>query len=239
MGFGWLFVGYFVANLMSMNMFGFAFRLLGYSLIFMAATKIRRYNTKFLYLNIGAAIMIFASLVYGAIFVCGNLYSEMLIPSSDLVTLLCSDKTESIFSTLDSIAGLVFHALMLYAIRDIANEVGVGKISISATRNFVFICIYKFLFFIGQLPFVFVADYVKAFALPVLVLEIVCIVLNLALIFSCYMYICDEADASMERKPSRFAFVNHMRAESERRRIEAEERREAAKREKNMKNGRR
>ena len=48
-----------------------------------------------------------------------------------------------------------------------------------------------------------------------MVLYFICSVLNLMLFASCYARICDEEDAEMAQKPSRFAFVNRMRARSE------------------------
>ena len=47
------------------------------------------------------------------------------------------------------------------------------------------------------------------------------IILNFMLIFSCYVKICDESDVEMERKPSRFAFVNRFRTEMDRRQEKA------------------
>ena len=49
--------------------------------------------------------------------------------------------------------------------------------------------------------------------LPLLLLNFAWIILDLVLIASCYSRICDENDVDMERKPSRFAFVNKIRAE--------------------------
>ena len=68
-------------------------------------------------------------------------------------------------------------------------------------------------------------EYAVYFSAPVLILYFVCIILNLVLIFSCYSRICDENDVDMARKPSRFAFVNKLRGESEQRQREAAERR--------------
>ena len=39
--------------------------------------------------------------------------------------------------------------------------------------------------------------------------------LNLYMIFTCYMKICDSNDVDMKQKPSRFAFVNKKREEEE------------------------
>jgi hypothetical protein len=54
--------------------------------------------------------------------------------------------------------------------------------------------------------------------------------MNLYLIFRCYAEICDQSDVDMERKPSRFAFVNNYRDEMDRRRAAADAERERIKR---------
>jgi hypothetical protein len=60
-------------------------------------------------------------------------------------------------------------------------------------------------------------------------------IFNLINLFTCYMYICPEGDEEMERRPSRFGFVNDMRDKmDERDRLSRE--REAAARERKNKN---
>ena len=110
-------------------------------------------------------------------------------------------------------AVFVFSGTMLYPIRSIAKETGVEKISIGASRNFIFIVVYYILTLIAYLPFPFTADYIKYFGVPVLLFNFICIALNHIVIFSCYAKICDANDTEMLRKPSRFAFVNKIRAE--------------------------
>jgi len=51
-----------------------------------------------------------------------------------------------------------------------------------------------------------------------LLFSIACNVLNAILLFSCYKYICDEADVNgRERKPSRFKLVNDIRCKMDER----------------------
>ena len=63
-------------------------------------------------------------------------------------------------------------------------------------------------------------------------MNLVWIVLQIVLIFSCYARICDEGDVEMERKPSRFAFVNKFRAELDAKQEKARRESEEYKREK-------
>ena len=112
-----------------------------------------------------------------------------------------------------------FSLLMLWCIKRIADETEEKKISFGAVRNCVFILIYAVVYAISLLPL----GFTKYFSLPLLLVQLTWIILNLVLIFSCYAKICDESDVEMERKPSRFAFVNEMRAQSDARQKEKEE----------------
>ncbi len=207
MGFGLLFLGYFIATLMSINMLGSLFRIVGYSIILIAAGKLNKYNRSFRFLEAASVLMILVSVFIASADVCDFLYSELIIKFNPFGTDFIS-----VMGYAEMFASLVFNSLMLYAIREIAKETDVIKIVASAFRNFVFICIYYVLYFIGVLPFEFSKEYAKFFSAPVLILYFVWIVLNLVLIYSCYAKICDENDVEMQRKPSRFSFVNNMRA---------------------------
>jgi hypothetical protein len=108
---------------------------------------------------------------------------------------------------------------MLWSIRNIARDTDEKKLSFAAVRNSVFVIIYAVAYVVSLLPFKFT----KYLSLPLLLVQFVWIIFNLVLIFSCYARICDESDVNMERKPSRFAFVNEMRAQNEARQKEKEE----------------
>ena len=60
-----------------------------------------------------------------------------------------------------------------------------------------------------------------------LALHLVCALFNLWLLFGCYRQICPEGEEDMAPKPSRFAFVNRMRAKQEERERKAQEETEA------------
>ena len=47
------------------------------------------------------------------------------------------------------------------------------------------------------------------------ILQLIYSAINALLIFKCYAMICPEGDEEMPRKPSRFAFINKIRAERE------------------------
>ena len=122
------------------------------------------------------------------------------------------------------VASCIFNFSLLYAIRRIAISTESEKISASAVRNFIFMCIYYLMYLVAVLPFDFKDEYLKYCGAFVLLLNFVWIILNLVLIYSCYARICDENDVEMNRKPSRFAFVNKMRAQADERQARVAER---------------
>ena len=208
MGFGWLFIGYFVATLMSINVAGAFIRLIGYGIMIFAAGRLKRYNGAFSYFQIAAFAMLAVSLLLAAADVFDFLYTEMLIETE-----VFPQSFDTAFAVTELCASCIFNGLMLYAIHAIAVETGVGKIAVNAVRNGIFIALYFVINAIAYLPLGFSETYAGLFGAPALLLYFVWIVLNLVLIYSCYARICDEEDVDMARKPSRFAFVNKMRAE--------------------------
>lgn len=208
MGFGWLFIGYFVATLMSINIAGTFIRLLGYGIVIFAAGKLKRYNGAFAYFQIATGFMLAVSLLLAVSDVFDFLYAEMFIQTE-----VFPKSFDKVFALIELCASLIFNGFMLYAIRAIAIETEVSKIAVNAVRNAIFIALYFVLNVIAYLPLPFAQTYASLLGAPVLLLYFVWIVLNLVLIYSCYVRICDENDVDMERKPSKFAFVNKMRAE--------------------------
>lgn len=221
MGFGLLFIGYFTATLMSVNTFGAFFRLIGYVVTLAAAGRLSKYNRSFLYLEIAAALMTVISAALAVFDVTSFLYTEMLISSNPFGAFVtAAGYTEMILS-------LAFNIAMLFAMRSIAIETGEGRIAVGAVRNLVFVFAYYVIYAVGALPVSFNENLLKVLNVTAFLLYFVWIILNLVLIYTCYARICDENDVDMQRKPSRFAFVNKMRAASdERERRAAEERAE-------------
>ena len=208
MGFGLLFLGYFIATLMSINKFGSFFRIVGYSIVLISAVKLNKYNRSFRLLGISALLMITVSSLRAASVVCDFLYNGLIINNDPF-----GEQYLNTMGYIETASSFVFNSMMLYSIHQIARETEVVKIVAASVRNFIFVCIYIVLYLIGILPFDFASDYTKYFSAPVLILYFIWVILNLTLIYSCYAKICDESDMEMSRKPSRFAFVNKMRAE--------------------------
>ncbi len=214
MGFGILFVGYFMTYLMSLNPFGAFFRMTGYLLMIFACRRLREYNKSFSIAMWSALPLVLTSLVSIVTFIDDN---YLLAPLGLPVWL------DGAVSVANNILIVVFHGMLLFAIREIAIDTDVEKLTLSAVRNFIFICMYSVLCIIPSLPIKMLEDYTRYFSLPTFVFYLVCIILNLVLIFGCYSNICDEGDMEMSPRKSRFEFINKFREETARREDKAHE----------------
>lgn len=212
MGFGLLFIGYFVANFMTLNPLGSWFRFLGYGIILLSILKLRKYHRAF-------NLSIFTTI--GMLFVSGALI---------LSELAGIDKT--VIAYIEQGSSFIFHALLLYAIFKIARETEVKKISDASVRNFVFICFYDIVCLFEYLPLAVFDTVQGELRIISLILFFSCMILNLILIGRCYANICDEKDVEMKRKESRFAWVNRFHEELERKEEKARAETEAYRREK-------
>lgn len=208
MGFGILFLGYFITYIMALNTFGAAFRFAGYLIMAYSAKKLVDYCEKFVYAEYTALLL---SLMSAA-----RVVDEIFPIFNGIVA--------DVFMYSEAAAILVYHVFLLLAIKTIAKDTDVDKIQISAMRNLFFIGLYYLLYIIGMLPLPIKELYSQTMGLPILLLNLAWIILNLCLIVSCYSHICDEGDVEMERKPSRFAFINNIRAELDAKQARARER---------------
>lgn len=216
MGFGLLFIGYFVATFMTLNSFGVFIRVLGYAVILVSALRLRQYHRAFSFMGLGTLLMLVFSIVL-AVSEASELFYQMLWINKPLFP----TGAEVVFGYIEQIVFFVFQALMLYSLRAIAKETEIPKIANNAVRNFVFICLYYTVYLVRLLPVASIRACAAELTWIAWVVYLACQILNVILIGSCYMRICDESDLEMERKPSRFAFVNRFRAENERRREKA------------------
>ena len=202
MGFGYLFLGYLITFLLYMTVsslgFGGLALLLGYSLMLYGLWQLNRYHRAFAW----SKWTLLPLIVLAGIDTIWELDSFLwsLPPQSTTVA-----------EALDWCALLLlifFNLSMLYAIRMIATEVGLGPIAIAAVRNSVFVILYALLSVIVRLP---VAMSIQAyFNLPLVLLDLVWIICNLLLLISCTKNICPAGDEEVEERRSRFAWINRI-----------------------------
>ncbi len=204
MGFGIMFLGYFLGFIMPLGSPAIL-RLLGCAIIGIAAYKLRDYCKRFNILLLGCVLV---GVFYGGFTILDILAYLNIFHISETVT--STLMYVGIFLT------FVFNVSMLIPIREISKETQTEKLVFGATRNIVFHVIFVLLIFITLLPY----DVAKNMLVLAIITYFVIWVFDLVLVFRCYAQICDENDLDMAQKPSRFAFVNKFREESERRRQE-------------------
>lgn len=108
----------------------------------------------------------------------------------------------------------IITVMMLKAMSEVAKEVGISDISKKCNRMIYVSFITYSLWILLEFPIPFINDYVLAIAsLITIIATIVLTIINLTIIYGCYMKICMPGDENvMKDKPSRFAFVNEYRA---------------------------
>lgn len=205
MGFGWLLCGYFILMLTSIGMGEYTFiaYLIGGVIAVNAAGKLKDYCPRFLFTLGFAAVYCLIGLYQGFVWL-DDLFLWGLPVHVQWVTQL----TE----TIRFLAEVGLHASMFLAIYELSTSLDLQKIRTRTLRNAIFVGIWT----LGQLALLFFPLLYTmeggAIAQILLLFSIACYVLNAILLFTCYQYICDEADVNgRERKPSRFAFVNNIR----------------------------
>lgn len=212
MGFGLLLMGYFLGMVMSLNIFGAFFRLAGFALAAYAARKLSDYHKGFSFLTLASMLSVAVSVLGAISSISAFLYDNMIIAEK-----LIGDGLATAFGYARYGAELVFTVALCVAISLIAKETGEIKLRYVAIRNLALYCVYFVLQIICWLPHEYVGTLLQITALPAVaqLAGFALILLNLLMIFSCYRRICDESDVDMPQKPSRFEFVNQMRAERE------------------------
>jgi len=220
MGFGLLFIGYFmtVMNVPVLGIFGTIIRIIGCAVMLCGVLSLRRYNRAFDLALIGIALVGAVSFVALGANIDDALYENLLTKNR-----FFSDTAKNIVGYVDQGMTFVFNSFLLWAVRSIAKETEATKISNSAVRNYIFICAYYLVYLVSFLPFAGIQSAQHEFALIAWILYFVWIALNIILLFNCYAMICDESDVEMEPKASKFAFINWIREETERRGRKARE----------------
>lgn len=202
MGFGVLFFGYFIYFLLQMNPYGYGWILLpfGCLLIVRAVNSLAQYFAKMKYLFISLIPMFLLSLYrlfYGLNTLCG-----WNIVFAGEVVLHWVAFAERLFL-------LAFHLIFARAVFEIATDLELPRIRVASVRNFIFVGIYFILYTVAEFPTA-LTTYLTVLAK---IVQIIWIILNVIMIYSCYMNICPEGEEDGESAPkrSRFKFLNNIR----------------------------
>ena len=205
MGFGLLLIGYFTATVMSLNLCGGVFAVIGYVTMMFAAKKLFEYNRSFVYLFYSSAVMATFSSVIAFYDVTALLYRYLIISTQPI-----SDGVADTLLTVRLPLELVLTAILCFCVKSIAKDTGASKIVYKSVRNFVFYCVFfvlqSIVWISSEVSLNFLTAFVVSTALPiwVLIIKLVCLIFNCLMLFSCYSKICDVDDLEMLPRTSRY-----------------------------------
>jgi hypothetical protein len=214
MGFGLLFIGYFITFVMTLNNFKFIIAPVGYVVILLALLRLRRYERRFHYALICSMLLI----LFGSYnFLHGG--AEKLgiaLPAWDTVIKPAADWVLFIAEAALSIA-------LLLAIAALAGGLELTGQRRAAWRNTILVGVYFITDTTRMTLFPGSAAANQYLLPPVLLLRLCYTALNLILIYSCYMRICPEGDEDMPEREPRFKFIRELFDRTGRARKETQE----------------
>ena len=188
MGFGWLLVGYFFANIMDASS-PFAFvKCIGYPMLIYGFYKLAHYHKGFKY----CFYLSFLSLPF-ALFFSWSAVAQLLrfvdfsffFNNTIYLTIGWSYLFYSLF----------FHVLLLISIACFSKELQFFPTQSGAWRNLVTVGLYYLTYLFVYIPASFTASIRQYFMIPLMILRIIMVILNAWLIFKCYQNIAPEGEA--------------------------------------------
>ena len=214
MGFGLLLIGYFFAYTVTVGLgsYLFAGMLIGGFVMFLGLSELRKYSPAFIYAIIANIALLLLSF-------CETI--SWMEPMLGFSIGFSNTNAQMVFDWIKLVVDLAFNIAMLYGIADISRRVDFQETRTKAYRNMVFVGVYNAVQLLMILPIgIFESD--KSFFMTLLMfLQLIYTVVNLVLIFRCYAMICPEGEEDMHRKPSRFEFINKIRAKQDEREQQA------------------
>ncbi len=209
MGFGILFIGYFL--LLNITYYSFTDVIAGLVLT-LAFNKLSNVNKYFRLAEIPTGL--FALLGLGQLAV--SVYTMFFKP-------LELTAYNSVIGAVRFVVIAVFSMLMLLGIENVANEVELEKLPRKARVSIPFsLTVFSLcaIFEIPQLSTLFDAYTVAVFGFALLCGFMIIVVLNLTVIYSAYMRICMPSQLAKQNKTSKFRFVEAFKKHEEQRRQE-------------------
>ncbi|MBP5293347.1 MAG: hypothetical protein J6023_04380 [Clostridia bacterium] len=200
MGFGILTIGYFTASVLSYNPMGFAFLLLGSFVMAMGFWNLSQYNRRFywpLFASLGLFVIAILKTVTGI---------QSIVSGGETSTL------GTVVEYIQLVLMIFLHTALCLAVYDISKKLDVYQGKAGAWRNLIVGVLYYGLYIPSVLPGVQIEGYVKVMGLPIILLMFAFYLSVTWMTFSCYRHIVPDVPEDGEVKPSRFAFVNKMRA---------------------------
>ncbi|MBR0443237.1 MAG: hypothetical protein IIX15_02755 [Clostridia bacterium] len=211
MGWGLLFIGYFLKFILGINpMFDVVLTLPACVLMMIGLKKLSLYCHTFHYALWSTALLAAVTVGGGA--------AALLAPTGALPEMGASlvdwlrYATEAVARTnwialAELIAAVLFHLALALGIKDIAVRVGVQKNAVRAMRNLVLVGLYAASFLLAKV----LPSLMGAMTSTATIVHLVFALCNSVLLYSCYMRITPAEETVPERKPSRFALINRLR----------------------------
>ena len=205
MGFGLLFIGYFmtVLNIPMLGIFGTLIRIVGCTVMLYSFVKLRKYSEGFGLSVVGAGLMLLMSAVLLFVNVHDLLFNSLIIQDK-----IVTDFGKTVIGYTEQGITFLFTSALLWGFFSIGRETEDRKIVVGAIRNFIFEIIYVLLYLASFLPFSGIQSAKSEFAVITWILYFICIGFNLFLIFSAYAQICDEDDVEMDKRTASIPFLN-------------------------------
>lgn len=205
MGFGYLLLGYLVTFLLKMIAsalgVGFAALLVGYGLMAWGLHSLKRYCSFFAYAE-WCLIPLFLLAIYRG----AEELSELFLWNLPFV----SQTVGSVVGWVEFAIIMLFHALLLSAIRELGMQVELNRIASAAVRNMIIVLIYAILYVLCLLPIAALNSVRQYFVLSLNLFNLAWIFCNLFLFLSCAKNICAEGQEDPEPKRYRWNFLNRV-----------------------------
>lgn len=196
MGFGLLFVGYFISYVMS---YVFIPKLLGCIIMLAGVLKLSEYELEFK----KSVPLLGAMSVTSAYMMVRSLMNYFGIASP-----VFGETAANMVSLADEILCVLFHVLLLLAIKKIAKDTGLDKLCYKTVRNLLIV-------FVAEIAWLSVSlipdtEFKKIMFWIAFGLRAIWIVINLMLLVSCYRFICDESDVDMPDREINIPIIKQM-----------------------------
>ena len=212
MGFGTLFIGYFL--ILNLTYYSFT-DVIAASVMLLGLYKLSSVNKYFGISAITSAIFLVFSLGELGI----GIYSMF-------VKALANPLLISLMSTARCIIVALLTVTFLKGIETVAKEVDIKELAEKARRMIIITAVVYAMWIFLEAPFAINNYVLSVLAFITILATITLTIINLTVIYSCYMKICMPGDEDiMKDKPSRFEFVNEYRARKAERDKEAAEKR--------------
>ncbi len=196
MGFGLLILGYFLTFAFTISQAYFFADVIGALMMLYAFTKLSEYNRYFR--GAAAAGMVFTLLALTS----GVLLSMHMLTTEGVLDI--------VLDAAKSASALVMHVFMLLGTRGIAEGADCGKLADRAMRNLVMVITYYVLYFGTLIAASFLPAVVSYISFLVYIYFLVCLVLNLLLLHTCFGMLYPAEGDPMENRRSRVPLFNKM-----------------------------